>query len=113
MGYIWENGKKQVVWPPQINKRDKFNKSRPECYYLAPVEHYSEDIAAAFEVVDFVRSKDYRFHLYEHDKKSPGDDFTGWVAGFTSREPMKMNSQWQGETRPLAICRAFLVLELE
>jgi hypothetical protein len=73
---------------------------------------YSTDDAAAFELVEFMRSKGYRFHLYEHDKKTPSDDFTGWVAGFTSREPMKMNSQWQGETRPLAICRAFLVLEL-
>jgi hypothetical protein len=90
-------------WPEHVEFPDK-----PGQFVELP--DYSTDDKAAFGLVDFVRSKGYRFHLYEHDRKSPGDDFTGWVAGFTSRDEMKVNSQWQGETRPLAICRAFLAI---
>jgi hypothetical protein len=90
-------------WPEHVEFPDKPGQ-------FVELLDYSTDIAAAWQVVEFMRSKGYRFHIYEHDRKSPGDDFVGWVAGFTSRDEMKVNSQWQGDTPAHAICLAFLAI---
>jgi hypothetical protein len=81
--------------------------------HFLPIPGFSTEIDIAWRVVEFMRSKGYRFHLYEHDRKSPGDDFVGWVAGFTTRDEMKASSQGHGDNPAHPICMAFLALELE
>jgi hypothetical protein len=108
MGYMWGNGKKQVIWPPQVNKRDKFNKSRPECYYLAPVEHYTQDVAAAWQVVEYIRqniSKYVWVDSYQHK----------WIVQIRDAEKGTniLATGRSDDNVPLAICRAFLALDLD
>jgi hypothetical protein len=67
----------------------------PRYAYMVPVDHYSTDIAAAWEVVEKLKPDDWAFRVEVLDD---GD----WWASFSATA-----ESWAG-TVPLAICRAAL-----
>jgi hypothetical protein len=72
------------------------------------LSYYSTDDNAAFGLVDYALSKSPNLFFdiwFLTDKRE-------WVVGFTDN-PTFGHTEAYAKTRPLAICRAFLKLELE
>jgi hypothetical protein len=78
--------------------------------YIPYFNHYATDIAAAWEVVEFVHQDErYSFHLYWHatEKVSCG------IQEYLGMNPGRAETSWEvdADTAPMAICLAFLKLK--
>jgi hypothetical protein len=117
LGWFYEDGTKQVAWPPQLDDDEissKFYPDRLVCYDLAAVPHYSENLNKAWQIVEFIHSKGYWTKLLSHYSPENNHQFmigakaeqSGW--GWSPCDYSEF-----AETVPLAICKTFLKLKLE
>ncbi len=93
----------EIVWFPNDNLKDSYSPRR--------VPYYSDDISAAFEIVEQIRKISHQdvFSLV-----GPSDESDQWFCTFEKKwhghnEMLESIYAWEGgETAPLAICHAAL-----
>lgn len=102
----WEYFGQQSMGPPI------FRIPSPAGFRTSDSPSFSEEIAAAWVVVEAMRAKGYGFEIWARDSEDiPLQNGEAWAAEFTLPGGFLTDRRWKGsaDSAPLAICRAALL----